>query len=504
MFDVWTSCMDKEECRITSGVKVRGHIKEQDDILTYNLADEKISLTEPLEIKEHKVVKILSEENKEIIISSTDLTQYTNTSDLEVEGLLTQTTEGLKGVVPRIKLTKPTNIGVSYPSLNQEIKMVGLGAYEPTDVVKHNIGILYSLGQLELSNSYIIPSEYVSITQGQDGHLLNLKGSRETIDAPLKNEVMEYPRKAQYLCGSFVLVSNATGDMDLQPYHRVENSSVLMWSDPSPNGSPFARFNTLKNHPHPYSNSVVGANWVNKVIGVEGASGSFWHGIQNAFGQQTNKRQRLENAINWSTGNAGHILGLANTGNEIVRSGAGLMTSLASVENYLQGGKESKDRIFDAVGNTITLASGVNDMIAFNFNQMFKQQSNAQALKELNAGFIKSMVQSPFVDFAPTMASSTFSQNTFIVYNVNVSKKDLERLRTYFRRYGYNGLYEPLTFENMEVKTEVNYVEAEGVEVEHDYYPQRVLAEIKNILERGVFLWSKKPNPESFKNNADK
>ena len=126
-----------------------------------------------------------------------------------------------------------------------------------------------------------------------------------------------------------------------------------------------------------------------------------------------------------------------------------------------------------------------------------------QAVGQAKVADARATSGQPYVNFVPEPSMSLFTDNGYGLYIVNTSSKDRERLKNYFKRYGYSGQYKKLTFDEINVKKRVNYVECDGVLLSHPHFPLRDTMQTAQLLESGCFFWNEKPNQAAFDDNAD-
>lgn len=508
--DEWTTMGGSSELEIETGFKIRGHITEAEDAAGYNLAPESISTIEPLEVKSIGYVNDTPkyEGNNDIIVSSIDLTQYSE--EMSIDAFVAQAASGQSMLIPALSsVSWNSHIACHVPTETGEVKtgdviITDYGYFDATDVkVKHNLSILYSTGQLELQDSFSIPKQYGLMTS-VGGKYTQIENRKYENASPVKKDIGGYPRKADYIFGQEVLFSCATGDMNVQPFYDLVDDAVLTWAIVTPGGNPVARFKKIRSHSYEYDQSVNGMTWLKKAIVMEGASGSMWNQINNAFAQQSQNRAVAENKVANNVQTARFV----SRGAEIAANaaiGAGQIASSGiSVENYLSGGEETwaaAQKVSDAVFQSVNM--GI-DVYADLKARKFKAQSLEQAQNQLNASLAQANFQAPYTNFVPDLNSAVFQPNAFGVYVVNTTAKDRKRLKNYFLRYGYNGLYKPLTWDEINVKQRVNYIQCEGVCLKHSRYPMRMTSQTSALLSQGLFLWNEKPNQAAFANNPDR
>lgn len=508
--DYWTTCGAADELTIESGFKIAGHITEAEDASSYNLYPSPIGLIEPLEVKSLGYVdgQWSVKGNTNIIISAADLSQYSN--EQEIPALVAQISTGQSVAIPKVlSVDRKTTMQLKTPTETGEqtdnLEITGYGFFDGDNaIIQNGLSVLYSAGQLELQDSYTIPSGYLSASVSANGILNDFHNVVSEVACPVTPDISGYPRKADYLFGQYVLFSAATGNMDIENFHDVKDNKVLLWAVITPGGSPLARFKSIKNHAYPYDKTVAGMPWMKKAITMQGASGSMWNQINNAFAQQTqNRAEAMNQSRNQIQTERLAVRGVQTAANVAVGAGK-LATSGVSVKNWFSGGKESWESVQGLVNTAAEAANYGIDIQAEAKARRFNEQALQQAQAQINAGFAQQEMQSPYTSFIPDLNVASFRPNTFGVYIVNTSAKDRERLKNYFRRFGYDGLYKPLTWNEIQIKQNVNFIRAEGVVLRHEYYPMRVLRNVAEVLENGVFLWNKRPNQQLFLNNPDK
>ena len=508
--DYWTTCGAADELEIESGFKIAGHITEAEDASSYNLYPSSIGLLEPLEVKSVGYIEPgwTVSGNYNIIVSAADLTQYFN--EQEIPALVAQISTGQSVAIPRIittqhtttmELKTPTETGEQSDTL--EIKDYGFYNADNA-IVQNGLSVLYSAGQLELQDSYSIPRGFLSASEGADGKLNDFHNVTKENKCPVSPDISGYPRKADYLFGEMVLFSCATGNMDIEKFYEVADSTVLTWAIPTPGGSPLARFKKIRGHSYPYDKTVSGMPWLKKAIVMQGASGSMWNQINNAFAQQTQNRAVAQNdKANLIQTERFAVKGVQLAADTAVAAGK-LATSGVSVKNWFSGGKESWDSVSQLTGAVANVANYGIDIQANLYDRQFREEALQQSQNQISAGLAQQEMKAPYTDFIPDLNVATFRPNTFGVYVVNTSAKDRQRLKNFYLRFGYEGLYKPLTWDEIRVKQNVNFIRAEGVVLRHEYYPMRVVRRAAAVLEGGVFLWNSRPNQTLFANNPDR
>ena len=512
--DYWVSLGGAEELEIESGAKVRGHITESEDASSFNLSGESIGLTEPLTTISNGYVATEDKGVYDIIVSAIDLTQY-DQSD-EIDGFIAQASNGQSVVFPAINaVNESTSIRTNIPTrTGSKPSLITVRDYGFFDVgnlkIKHNMSILYSAGQLELQDSYTVPKQWVLSLTDNEGRFDLISGNSIVSASPVHADIGDYPRKADYMFGQMVIYSLSSGNMNSQPFSMIEDDRIGMWSIPTPNGSPVARFLGIKGHPYEYDQSVSGITWIKKAIVMQGASGSMWSQINAQMNMSELERQRAQLSSNYQFDDRRHFgdmlrsyvnggfagLGMISGFGEGVGKSMMAGNPIPMLSESLNGLERASGILFDRA----RMQTNYNQSVA---NRSFTDQAMSLREQAVANSLSQSLSKSPFVSFIPDLNAAVFQPNGFGVQVVNTGANDRKRLKDYFKRYGYSGQYKPLTYENINVKRRVNYIEAQDVCIRHEYYPMRVTLHAAQILQNGVFFWNEKPNQEAFNDNPD-
>lgn len=508
--DYWLTCGGANELMIEAGFKTGGMVTDAEDAASYNLSPIPIGLLEPLTVTSHAVIDAGwdASGNYNIITSAADLSQYEPGTN--VDALVALASTGQAVSFPKIQTTQhESRITLVTPSAagneTGEIKIHDYGFYNADNArIQHGLSVLYSAGQLELQDSYSIPRAFLSASESASGIINDMRNVVKTVACPVAPTIGAYPRKADYLHAQYVLYSLASGNMDIESVWDVTDPTIMSWAIPTPTGSPIARFRGIKGHPYSYDRTVTGMPWLKKSVVMQGASGSLWNQISFNFAQQSNQialaRETNNNKLtDIKTGTAAASLAVDATATT-----AKMVTSAGSVSNLLSGGSQTIEAASALAHYGIQAASQIAEYNAEKADRELRQQSLAQSRNQQVAAYAQSQFASPYIQFVPDLSVAMFKPNTFGVYIVNASDKDRDRLRNYFLRYGYAGLYKPLTRSEIFVKSNVNYIIAEGVTLRHTYYPMRVVSGAARVLEEGLHLWACRPSADAFKNNPDR
>lgn len=500
--DVWTTCSDK--LQITNGFKIQGPITDQEDSMTFNTSPENIGLIYPMETTQPKLVseEFSVTDGSAIVVSPVDLLQY------EIgetpEAIIAKSESGEKETRALIKgINTTTRIGLKTETGESNSPAFfdnSLGYYNlKSEKVKHNLNLLYSFGQLSLQNCYFVPPQFILGGQLPEDQITLLINSVNFYPSGIDMNFGEYPRKAQYFYRSSVLYNQASGEKNEQPLYNLENENIKIWALLTPGGYPIARFIGIKNDPDPYGDIVKGTPWSTKALSLEGASGSVWSNISNSINLQT---QQL-NEQKLSTEQKVNDLKLQYKQEDI---------NLDQEQNSFKiaGQVVGLDLLGAAQNLQASVFQTYSDQRDLNLEAAAQQKQNeydSQALEQnrrmLEVQSVQSVMASPSLYFSPDVNLGNIFGFRFYVYTKKEDPKDNQRLRDYFLRLGYSGLYKPLTMNEINIKQKVNYCRCVNVSVIHPDFPARIINRISEILSRGVFFWNVKPNQSEFKNNPD-
>lgn len=506
--DDWTTMGGADELTIETGYKIRGPVTESEDASNFYTGAEAIGNIHPLECKGYQVLNPDDNQRKNFVLSAADLSAMTDEG--VVKGFTVQSDDGTTYTIPKIVSSRQlTTINLKEPDdTTRTYFMNDIALFDPSDgTVKLGLEALYSAGQLELQDSYSVPGYFIDYANTESGKYSAVLNSVKSITPSVVPDISAYPRKADYAYGSMVLASVASGSQCAVSFAELSDKTIQIWANLSPSGAPYARFKGIKGHPFLYDKSVRGATWAKNAIVLAGASGSLWANISylqnqgqrsiDALNLEFKEKQYDHNRISDSMGQQSAALGLGSAVSGTADSkngiGIGALTSLAS-----------------GATNLLTQFAEWGKLGGQTFNELSDKYSleaarKSYALSEAadTISLYKNTTAAPLADFIPDIGQSIFSGNEFVLYSINTNADDRDRLRNYFRRYGYSGLYKPLTWQNIHVKNKVNFIQAEGVVLKHKFYPLRDTARCANLLTAGLFLWNEKPNMEAFTNQTD-
>ena len=493
--DYWLTMGGADELEIETGYKIRGPITDAEDAASYNESAEGIGLVHPLITIGHQILNPSSAAagSTSIIVSATDIAEIADGSTMDAFTITDS--GGNTYAIPKIvTVNGGSHITLNEPDGTSRAYYLGnIGLFDPSEQkIRNGLAALYSAGQLDLADSYIIPGQFVAEKASTGGQYSTLINAVQSITPTVGKDITTYPRKADYMFGSMVLYNVGSGSQGIQKFSEVDDATVNIWASLSPTGNPYARFKSIKSHPYIYDQAVAGMAWIKNAVVMQGASGSIWSQINYAFQQGANARETAQNTLNRLTTELGHAQTVAGylTGN----AGSALST------NTLAGGIGA---VFGLVTNAPAMrAEGINYKLQQEHNRISEAATSASAQQNAIAN-MKANNVAPFADFIPDINKALFTSNEFGLYVINTDSDDRARLREYFNRYGYAGLYKPLTWANIHVKTKVNFIQCEGVVLKHSHYPLRDTTKCAQLLEAGLFLWDERPNAAAFSTQTD-
>ena len=523
-----------------SGWQERGHIAKADDVLFGNTAAEDWIPSQPLESANMQGLSISSSAQRDldIIISNIAI------NSLGASALTQDVIEGIVAgdVDPVMYFPSIETVGSAtgfyiydfQETQEHSFALPNTGAFDPTVTnVKNGLQKLFSCGQLQLQASYQIPKEYVSgqfgVTAGQYTNLHGVHGEDDLQNIPFEYSIAGYTPKNKKVYATYrnyVIANIGSGDMSIKDpaeiYDGSAAPSILIWSDPTSTGKPYARFKYIKGNPLQYVDCVRGLQWANSQIVMEGASGSVWNSLNTAFSNQQLQRSQSLNLFNQSVALQQGAIQAQKIGNEYTAFGInqtmGILGGLpGAVVGAIGGGMESAtgygmqtlgkmaqmqltDRNMqlnlESLRTEMSAAQGRTEMA----NQNIQNQINQNAI-----GLLKSnSVIAPTVSFTPEQNLGLYGYNKFVIYEVRKSAADLKSEDQYYQRFGYNGLHRPLTKQCFNERDYYCYVQAFDVNLKgagNSEYGLRVRTKAIAQLNKGVRVWKVKPDASYYESN---
>lgn len=547
-----------------SGWQERGHIKKTDDVLFSNIAAEDWVPSQPLlnanmtEVHGNSnSAEVLEDLN--LVTSNVDFASITDPSLPSDEQLVYAGVHNgeTKMFWPKI----PAALSTSYSMYDFDISNTREFAVAQTRVyaikdyrqqgnpdiprAKEALERLFSAGQLQLQNSYIIPKEYIESTTfssltGDVGHITGFHELKNLANMPYEYTIPGYTIKNKKVFTTFrqyAIVCVASGDTIIKSAEDIYNSgdinpSIKLWADPSSTGKPYARFAYVKGAPYQFADCVKGLQWANNQLVMEGASGSLWNSIDNAFANQQIQRQQSMNLFNAGVAARGYDLAsqqananldysYINSGISAIGSiGEGINTHFARDAkggplNELQLGKGIANASLGiakslagaaqaTTNNTIELQRLYNEMSATASRAEMENNTLQNQINQNNIGLIRSNnIVAPTVMFTPEQNLGLYGYNYFVAYEIRKSDDDLKSEDMYYQRYGYNGLHRPLTAQCFNERQYYNYVQAFDVNIKNStaQFGLRVRTKAIAQLNKGVRVWKVLPDASYYETN---
>ena len=513
-----------------SGWQERGHIKKSDDLLFDNLAAEDWRPSQALEASSMQGLNISSGSTADlnVIISSIALESLGNTELTQevIEGIASGSLDPVM-YFPKIGMaTDPTGFYIYDFQDTQEhdFKLPNTAAYNPAALnIQNGLDKLYSCGQLQLQGSYQIPKEYISpsygVTAGRYTNLHGIHGEELLSGIPFEYSVTGYTPKNKKVYAtyrSYAIVNLGSGDMSIKEpaeiYDGNEAPSIILWSDPCSTGKPYARFKFIKGNPLQYADCVRGLQWANSQIVMEGASGSMWNSLNNAFSNQQ---------IEWNKAMNGYQSAMATAQNKLAVNNEELNYASGKGRNIIASTLQAIGGVFNPVssagqignnylGQKVATAQHQNAMESLrlqeemNQNQLDYQNTlSQQQINQNSVGLLKSnSVVAPTVSFTPEQNLGLYGYNKFVFYEIRKTDADLKSEDMYYQKYGYNGLHRPLTQQCFKEREYYSYVQAFDVNLKGaQEFGMRVRMKAISQLNAGVRVWKVLPDASYYELN---
>lgn len=519
-----------------SGWQERGHIAKADDTLFGNVASEDWVPSQPLEAVNSQGLNISTAATKDADVLISNIALY----EVGSSGTLTQ--EVISGIVsgtvdpvmyfPSISSVDPTNetpFAIWDFTENQvhSFSLPHTGAFDATNsTVKKGLDKLYSCGQLELQSSYKIPQMYLQSdpavgtgsNAGRLGTITGMHGTASMSAMPYEYTISGYTpknKKVYTTYRNYVIVNLGSGDLiSKEPSEIYDGSatapSVNIWADPVSTGKPYARFSYIKGNPIQYADCVRGLQWASSQIVMEGASGSLWNSINNAFANQQLEYNKMYNRFESSVATRQNKIGLMGAENSYRGTRydqyAGVLSSAAS----------------GSIAGTVRASADymVHGVLSENQMQLTREQYRLSELEQQNrANYQETLIQqqinenglnllksnsivAPSVSFTPEQNLGLYDYNKFVVYEVRKSDADLKSEDQYYQRFGYNGLHRPLTGQCFNERTYYCYVQAYDVNLKSaSSFGLRVRQKAIAQLNKGVRVWKVLPDASYYELN---
>lgn len=528
-----------------SGWQERGHIAKADDVLFGNVASEDWTPSQPLESSVHQKIAInntsYSGNDLELVTSTTNIDDMGQHAD-EINVIEGQVNIGVTDTVMYIPKIISNVTGTSFviepeePSANPtqyygEIPHVIAFNVNNSDV-QAGLNKLFSCGQLQLENSYILPKEYIKdtdITGNADSYATRIIGHCQ--QAAESNFPFEYTptgytvknKKCYSTFRSVTIYNPASGaslTKNVAELKYAQNGApvIRIWADPLPTGKPYAKFVSDVSPNLPYIDFIEGGTWICSQIVLEGASGSLWNSINAAFAQQNLDREKQLADFSYQISNSQNIRNIGG-----MQMQANVNESLAKLNLWNTPGGILTKPTPSSIGSGLTslytqqknleVMQAMNDINLQNATENARMNAQqyiantnriAQEINENRVGLLKNNnIVAPTALFTPSPSLSMYKLNNFYIYETRKSLQDLQSEDMYYQRYGYNGLHKPLTAACFNCRTYYTFVQAFDVNIKAPSvsFGMRIRNKAISQLNSGVRVWSVLPDPQYYETN---
>ena len=553
----------------TSGWQSRGHISKEEDVLFGNVASEDWLPRKTLEISNYYKIDlpevsgdVRPDHDLNMILTNVDLKRSSETADA---------IETYKGVVdaggtytpvmyiPKIPINRVATRFSCHPTYDlhdyEDAEIPNVKAYDGDDsTVRDNIEKLYSCGQLQLINSYVIPKEYVGhyaiheMGDNADHSFARIQGysNQFTIDdIPFIYSLHDYTVKNKkcFITYRTVSIMNpSSGAVLTKPIYELKRGNytsptVRIWADPLPTGRPYARFIDDLAPDIAYFDTIEGTQWYNSQISLEGGSGSLLNSLNASFSEQTLNRQQSMNYINSlasyqreglaELGNwFGYELGSRQADRNIAMGivQAGYSAAKLPIPELGSDGKNHYSKM-DVLGGVITGTKAVTDNMLLSaqlHENVMLQMANtdinkgqilaggisndSQIQQQINENKIGELVNNnvvaPSTLFTPNIDGGLYGLNRFYVYEIRKSEEDLKSEDLYYQMFGYNGLNKKLTKDCFKVRQYYNFVQAYNINIKSNKSTSmRLKQKAISQLNGGVRVWNVLPDSSYYEIN---
>lgn len=538
-----------ENITYISGWQERGHIKKTDDTLFGNIASEEWIPTQPLEnvnVSEVKASGTQAAADLKLIVSNIDIKSIGQMPGVQevVEGKVNTTDPNAVMYWPKLKTPQSATAFTIWDFDNTSAGYAGdsfslpqTKVYSQVDPVTGNsvtdviagIEQLFSAGQLQLQGSYVLPKEYIdswtyTSGSGEFSVITGVHESKNLSSMPFEYTVSGYTVKNKKCFATyrqFGVAAVGSGDMCIKDVEHLYRSGLTypvldIWADPCSTGKPYARFSYIKGAPYHYIDCVKGLQWATAQLVLEGASGSFWNSIDNAFANQQLQRQQSMNTFNAGVAAQGYDLQMqqANMGLKYAGINAGLGVMQAAGGGIGKGASGATSAGFSAARsmsalsqsveqNTFQLQSLWNEMNANSSRAEMENNNLQNRINQNNIGLIRSNnIVAPTVMFTPEQNLGLYGHNYFVAFEIRKTDEDLKSEDMYYQRYGYNGLHRPLTQQCFKERQYYNYVQAFDINLKGaTEFGLRVRTKAISQLNKGVRVWRVLPDASYYDTN---
>lgn len=388
--------------------------------------------------------------------------------------------------------------------------------------IRDGINKARSLGlEQAIVASYAIPTVYIDETQTFTDHPYQY--SRLTaVTAITRRHSPDYVygtntarnKKAYSLYNKYRLSSPASGDyMEFDAsdiYHSGDTQpAFITTADLAPGGCPYARpqyYHGLDGTtPARYMMAVVrGGEWLNTPITFNGASGAAWTTAAYNRQQASIIDQSVYAAQSAGLSGIGSLLN-AIPGFNLLSSTTPTYQQNPFAENFgSQTGTAkaySSEMSMPSIGG---IGGAITGLIGSGMAIAQTEKTGTRAAEAAASDYNRAIgVVTPQVTFPMGNNIQNYVGNGFWISRTRLSEADLDRLDSWFDRYGY-AVDEKLDISAFSTRSKCNYVEAASVSVNNttNNMPLRMRNAIASQIERGVRVWHVKPDPSAYTTNT--
>lgn len=392
-------------------------------------------------------------------------------------------TDTLSVAVPQVATlpySKSTVFQMNVPSDVVEFKYPNGALYfEPNDKVTEGLAAVRSLGvESAIIGSYSIPVMYVEGTDDDNGRAIKIIGKSgiSSIES-MKYEYYDFieNKKVFALYNTFELVSVAGSNSAQYEFEAIYHQgdtypSFYVWSDPSPNGSPFIRPEWYYgNDTNFWTGSIKGAGWLNNQVVFNIGSGIRQDYVSiNRNIRQTAASSMIEN-----------ISSLSSVG-------------LSTLGMFTSGKAPSKMEDISGATSGFGTAIGQANKAINNYFTAFKSLQD----------FANKAVQfAPTIIYPYTSSIQSYVGNDFNIIRYRLTENDARRFDNYLHRYGER-VDEPFKKEYLHKKQQYDFIQMSNCQIKSNA-GIRFNQQAESMFNGGIRIWHTLPNKEALQTGGN-
>lgn len=443
----------------------RMHISD-DEFGKYNLPEDFIP-AEPLEIEVSQQMGDTGGGWQNVL----NITQICNPDETRSLNLPAQSQTENKEVllIPITDAVNETKYYLNGRLINGTVGCLALGG----DATNKVVNKLRQYGvENSVISSYVLPSEYCSVTYGGARFGVNLATRADGLSKTYTAGGITIQRQCankKALIGEYnkiVLASNCSGEKVTALLEDVSDGSAIsirVVADPRYDGKPTATFTTYKkyNNSTYFIQAVNGLKWANAPLVYVEKSGSAVDRLNLETNQQFAKDKAETKAI------GGIVGGVIQAGVGVGRVAMGDVTGIGSV-----------------VGGIGGIVGGVNAM----------QDYEKERQRELEIFNRNNYYTAPEVNFPVSGSVRDVQGNGFYIIKYRLSDADFLRYDQYLTLFGYNVGSKIVTPQDLYNRQKFNYIRVNEAQFASINIPIFVKNQLEALLKTGVRLWHTKPS----------